>query len=417
MRLLLIDDDAEHRELLRHHVMCRWPRATVIEYDPVARGVLPPEIRADGFDAVLLDHSWSGGRGIDWLEDLVKRPGFAPIVFLSQALGDSTALRAWALGATAVFGKEKINHEALLNALAAAADQQTQSRLEREDLDGPDAHRFSDARIPGYRRVRRLAVGQLSHLYLAEHETHAELVVIKVARDRHSENELDQSFKRFLLEHEIAQRVQAPCVVRVHDLGVSDEHAYLVMEYFPAGDLRKRMRAGLRPADALRITLQIARALETLHTAGVLHRDLKPGNVMMREDGTPALIDFGLAKNAALEMSITDHGLIFGTPHYMSPEQGHGEAIDGRSDIYSLGVMLYEMLSGNKPYVAENPMAIIYLHRKAPIPELPEPLAALQPLLARLLAKRPEDRFATAGAAAAALESALRELHPPELAA
>jgi DNA-binding NarL/FixJ family response regulator len=416
MRLLVIDDDTEYRKLLRHHVMCRWPRATMVEYDPVARGPLAPEIRADGFDAVLLDHAWTGGHGLAWLEDLAQRPGFAPIVFLSDGLGDPTALRAWALGASAVFGKEKLNHEALLNALAAAADQQMHARIARDQRDGQDAHRFSGARIPGYRRVRRLAVGQLSHLYLAEHETLAELVVIKVARDRFDESD-DRSFERFLLEHEIAQRVAAPCVVRLHDLGVSDEHAYLVMEYFSSGDLRKRMRGGLAPAEALRIALEIARALETLHVAGVLHRDLKPGNVMLREDGSLALIDFGLAKHAALDRSITDHGLIFGTPHYMSPEQGHGEPIDARSDLYSLGVMLYEMLSGSKPYVAENPMAIIYLHRKAPIPALPEPLAALQPLLAHLLAKRPEDRFASAAHAAAALESALRELRPPELAA
>jgi eukaryotic-like serine/threonine-protein kinase len=417
MRVLVIDDDAEYRKLLRHHIVCRWPRATVVEYDPLARGALPPEIRADGFDAVLLDHSWSCGRGIDWLADLAQRPGFAPIVFLSDGLGDATALRAWALGASAVFGKEKINHEALLNSLAAAADRQTRLRMERDRAEGAEMYRFSGARIPGYRRVRRIAVGQLSHLYLAEHETHAELVVIKVARDPVEENELDQSFKRFLLEHEIAQRVGAPCVVRVQDLGVSDEHAYLVMEYFPAGDLRKRMRAGMSPADALRFALDVARALEILHDAGILHRDLKPGNVMLRDDGTVALIDFGLAKHAALERSLTDHGLIFGTPHYMSPEQGHGEAIDVRSDLYSLGVILYEMLTGNKPYLAENPMAIIYLHRKGPIPALPEPLAALQPLLARLLAKRPEDRFPSAAAAASALEGALRELRPPELAA
>jgi serine/threonine protein kinase/CheY-like chemotaxis protein len=417
MRLLFIDDDAEYRKLLRHHVMCRWPRATVVEYDPVARGALPPEIRADGFDAVLLDHSWTGGRGIDWLADLAQRPGFAPIVFLSDGLGDATALRAWALGASAVFGKEKINHEALLNSLAASADRQMRASIERDMAEGSKMHRFSGARIPGYRRVRRLAAGQLSRLYVAEHETHAELVVIKVARDRVEENDLDHSFKRFLLEHEIARRVGAPSVVCVHDLGVSDEHAYLVMEYFPAGDLRKRMRAGLSPVEALRFALDVARALETLHGAGILHRDLKPGNVMLRDDGTVTLIDFGLAKHAALELSMTDHGLIFGTPHYMSPEQGHGEPTDARSDLYSLGVILYEMLTAQKPYVAENPMAIIYLHRKAPVPALPEPLAALQPLLAGLLAKRPEDRFPSASAAATALEGALRELHPPELAA
>jgi len=132
--------------------------------------------------------------------------------------------------------------------------------------------------------------------------------------------------------------------------------------------------------------------------------------VMLREDGSVALIDFGLAKDAALATSITDHGTIFGTPHYMSPEQGHAEAIDERSDLYSLGVILFEMLTGAKPYTAENPMAIIYKHRKEAMPKLPAEIALLQPVIEGLMAKQPVERFPSAGAAVVALESALAKL-------
>src|SRR5438105_216119 len=162
-----------------------------------------------------------------------------------------------------------------------------------------------------------------------------------------------------------------------------------------------------QPREALRLAAAIARALATIHAAGVLHRDLKPGNIMLREDGGIALIDFGLSKDAALALDVTDSGTIFGTPHYMSPEQGHGEPVDARSDLYSLGVILFEMLTGEKPYRAENPMAIVYKHRKEPVPQLPPQFAAMQPVLEGLLAKAPADRFAGAPQAAEALQGTL----------
>jgi len=167
------------------------------------------------------------------------------------------------------------------------------------------------------------------------------------------------------------------------------------------------MRARITTRKALRLAIAIARALEEVHAAGVLHRDLKPGNVMFRDDDSIALIDFGLSKDAALDLDLTDRGLIFGTPHYMSPEQGHGEPIDARSDLYSLGVIVFELLAHEKPYRSNNPMAIIYKHRKEPVPRLPERYQSLQPILDRLLAKSPADRFASAGETAVALEGAL----------
>jgi tRNA A-37 threonylcarbamoyl transferase component Bud32/CheY-like chemotaxis protein len=418
MRLLMIEDDARYCALMRHHLTCRWPDAELIVSSPVVHGLPPPEFLAQGFDAVLLACEWPGGRGIDWLRDFTSRAGFAPVIFLSEQPDDLEAGQARACGAHAVFGRAKIDHDKLLEALGRAAIQQAEARaLRRTSHDAIEAQSFGGAFIRGYRRIRRLAGGPVSDLYLAESEQAGTLVVLKVARDQQKEGDLDSSFRRFLQEYEIVQRIRHPGVVRLYDLGMSDEHAYLVMEYFRAGDLRKRMKKGIAPREALRVCISVARALESVHAAGVLHRDLKPGNVMLREDGTLALIDFGLAKHDALSREITDHGAIFGTPHYMSPEQGHGEPIDLRSDLYSLGVILFEMLAREKPFVAENPMAIIYKHRKAPIPVLPAPLTVLQPIIERFLAKEPVDRFVSVGAAIKALETAVARLPSTVLAA
>ena len=277
----------------------------------------------------------------------------------------------------------------------------------------PESQCFGGVFVRGYRRVRQVASGTRADIFLAERIETRSLVALKVVRDEPEQAEAPDSFLRFLHEYEIAQRIRHPGIVRLFDLGVSDEHAWLVMEYFPRGDLRRRMKSQVAPRWAVRVAAAIARALDALHAGGVIHRDLKPGNVMLREDGGIALIDFGLSKDAAQRLDLTERGLIFGTPHYMSPEQGHGEHTDPRIDVYSLGVILYEMLTGGKPYRAESPMAVIYKHRKEPVPQLAAGLDGLQPLLERLLAKRPEERFPTALAAAEALDRQLESFLQP----
>ncbi|HEU4530729.1 MAG TPA: serine/threonine-protein kinase, partial [Steroidobacteraceae bacterium] len=264
--------------------------------------------------------------------------------------------------------------------------------------------------IRGQRYIRTLANGSASSVYLAESERAGELVALKVLSAVPDVAEGKNTFDRFLQEYEVVAKVQHPNVVRIFDLGVADDHAYIAMEYFAAGDLRQRMRRPIDPDIAVDYLRQIAAALEGIHAVGVLHRDLKPGNVMLRADGTLALIDFGLAKQLELDAAITATGEIFGTPYYMSPEQGHGAETDERSDLYSVGVILFEMLAGRKPYLAETPMQVIYKHSHAPLPELPSALAHLQPLAHRLLAKDPRERFQTAAELREAAENILVEL-------
>ena len=414
MRLLLIEEDKRRCAEFRQRLALWRPQAEVVVRDPVAEGPLPAEFLAQGYDAVLLADEWSGGGGLAWAKELAGRVGFAPLVLLSSS--DSVAYEAIPLGVQVV--PHELAHGQLIDVLTSCEQRQSFARaVWRTSASGRDAQRFGGAFIRGYRHIRRIATGTVSDLYLGESEAAGALVALKVARDRHAEQgDLDDSFRRFLQEYEIVQRIRSPGIVRLYDLGVSDEHAWLVMEYFAAGDLRAKMRAGLSVRRALYNAISIARALQAIHAAGVMHRDLKPGNVMLRDDGSIALIDFGLSKDAALARDVTDRGMIFGTPHYMSPEQGHGEPIDGRSDIYSLGIILFEMLAREKPYKAENPMALIYKHRKEPVPRLPAQFAAIQPILERLLAKSPDDRFQDAGEAATALEGVFRQVLKSEVA-
>ncbi len=406
MRLLLIEEDARRCAYIRERLAAWRPQAQLIVHHPVRGGALAPEFLAQGFDAVLLADAWPGGRGLSWARELAARTGFAPLVLLTDS-EPGVAQDAAALGAFTI-SRAELEHEAFIRVLVAAEQRQAHARaLWRSSLTGRETQRFGDAFIRGYRCVRRLASGATNDLYLGESERAGRLVVLKVARDRQDEDQPVDSFRRFLQEYEIAQRIASPAVVRLYDLGVSDEHAWVVMEYFARGDLRRRLRARLTPREALQFAAAIAHALATVHAAGVLHRDLKPGNVMLREDGSIALIDFGMSKDAALALDITETGTIFGTPHYMSPEQGHAEALDERSDLYSLGVILFEMLTREKPFRAENPMAIVYKHRKDAIPQLPAKFSPVQPVLEKLLAKLPEDRFANATAAARALEETL----------
>lgn len=406
MRLLLVVQDPRYRTLLRHHITCAWPDAKIDYRSARSEEPLPPEFLAQGYDAVVLDEDWLQGQGLTWLRDLATRRGFAPIVFLSHESASPVAREARLCGAFGVIPRQGFAHQTLIAVLEEAARMQRRAQADWRISPAAEAsRRFGPVRIPGYRCVRRLAGGSSSQLYLAESEKAGSLIVIKVTPSVRDSEGVDQAFERFLQEYEIAHRLTHSSIVRCHELGVADDHAYLAMEYYPDGDLRRRIRAGITPAEALDLASQVAGALVALHGAGALHRDLKPGNVLMRGAHRIVLTDFGLAKHAALSADMTDPGVIFGTPHYMSPEQGHGETVDERSDLYSLGVILYEMLAGEKPYTDNNPMAIIYKHRHHPIPRLPAPLDQWQDIIDKLLAKQPGDRYSSA----AQVESVLRD--------
>jgi len=402
LRLLLIADRPEYRLLVRKHVEIAWPTATVLEHRLGEDEPLEDNFAAAGFDAVVIVGAPPTAAAELLASVQSAKPEFAPLVLVllqdapNPQPADTPRMQR-------LYGR-KIDRDRLLRALTNASREHKQALTAlRSRPDFEQRYKFGSMTIRGHRCIRQVGSGGMCKIYLAESERAGSLVVLKVFSQVPDVSERIVGFDRFLQEYEIVAGLKHRNIVRIYDLGVADDHAYIAMEHFPAGDLRQRMKAPLAPATALQYLEQIASALDAIHAVGVLHRDLKPANVMLRADGSLCLIDFGLAKANELDAELTGTREIFGTPYYMSPEQGHAELIDARSDLYSLGVVFYEMLTGRKPYTGASAMEVIYKHKRAELPAIPPEHAAYEPLLRRLLAKSPDDRFQSARAILAAV--------------
>jgi len=388
---MIIDGHADFRSLLMHHVTTHWPEAIITAYDPVTAGHLPDEFLGAGNDIVLLGDQQGDRNPLLTLRNFAKSPAFPPIVYF----GEGNKAEALDAGASAFFERGHIRH----NAFIVRISDLLRSRRKLASTDSlfvGDMATGIHPLIKGYRFIRRLAASHHSAVYLAQREVDGRKMVLKVLRQVPDVSDGLGAFDRFLQEYEMIADLHHPNIVEIYDLGVSDDHAHIAMEYVSGGDLKQRIVNGILEKDAVDYVKQIAGALAELHRVGILHRDLKPGNIMVRADGSLALIDFGLAKRMRLKEEITGNGEIFGTPYYMSPEQGHADDVDERSDVYALGVIFYEMLTGEKPYLGPDAMSIILKHTKAPIPLLPHRLSRHQALINMLLAKRPADRVQSA---------------------
>ncbi len=408
LRLLLIAERSEYRLLVRKHVEIEWPDAAMVEHILGEDQPLEPGFTAAGFDAAVIVAAPPTDAAEQLAATLAAKPEFAPLLLL--LLQDApTPLPAEALEVRRLYGR-KIDRDRLIAALTNASREHKRAlSVLRSQPEFAQRYKFGSVIIRGHRFIRQVGSGGMCKIYLAESERAGSLVVLKVFSQVPDVSERIVGFDRFLQEYEIVAALKHRNIVRIYDLGVADDHAYIAMEHFPAGDLRKRMKTPLAPAIALHYLEQIASALEAIHAVGVLHRDLKPANVMLRTDGSLCLIDFGLAKANELDLELTGTREIFGTPYYMSPEQGHAELIDARSDLYSLGVVFYEMLTGRKPYTGGSAMEVIYKHKRAELPVIDPQYASYEPILKRLLAKSPEDRFQSARA----LLDAVAELKVP----
>ncbi|TVQ32529.1 MAG: serine/threonine protein kinase [Wenzhouxiangella sp.] len=244
--------------------------------------------------------------------------------------------------------------------------------------------------IKGYKIIKQLGRGGMAAVYLALQESLERYVALKVLSAHLS---TENTFcDRFMREARIAARFLHRSIVGIYDINSQDGRPYMAMEYLSGGTLGSRMK-GLTLEEKLVVAAEIADALDFMHRQSFIHRDVKPDNIIFRADGSAVITDFGIARaaNSATRMTLT--GSILGTPHYMSPEQARGKKIGYHSDLYSLGVVLFKMLSGRLPYDAEDQFSICAMHVNEPIPQLPDEIQHFQPVIERLLAKSPENRY------------------------
>lgn len=262
--------------------------------------------------------------------------------------------------------------------------------------------------IPGYRILRKIRQGGMSTVYLARQKSVDREVAIKVMSPSLS---ADPGFgSRFYREAKIVGQLSHPNIVSIYDVGSHRHYNFIAMDYLPGAPLQDQLDEGISSEQAVRIVREMAAALDYAHERGYIHRDIKPDNILFREDGSAVLCDFGIAKALKGNIKMTVSGSVLGTPHYMSPEQAQGKTLDGRADIYSLGVVFFEMLSGQVPFSGEDAVSVAVKHMTSPIPKLPTTAKAFQPIIDRMMEKKVSARFQNGKEVIAALDELVANL-------
>lgn len=406
-RISVIDGAYGSRRLVSMFVRQRWPNAMIEEVDPFSQTMHGAGITfAVRGDLLIVGGIGSHGEAIDALEHTRAIPECPPVILLVNSDMEASARDLAEAGASAVLFRDALSARDLIDAATRLV------RREDEALPLDPAHAYlpspqsrgtftltvngkpHNARIERYRALGKLAGNELNQVFAAERLTGRKRAVIKVMTGMPLGDR--KQLGSFIELYGYLASKEQRCIVKVLDGGITDNFPYMVFEDLGSGDLRRRMDAPLAPQDALRILHRLAMALAVVHADKLAHMDLKPENVFFRDDGSVVLIDFTIATHFGSVTGMSIIGEVMGTPGYMSPEHGQGLAVDGHSDLYSIGVMFYEMLVGEKPYNAESAAVLIYKHIHDEIPLLPKRLHEYQPIVDRLMAKRPEDRCQTA---------------------
>ena len=330
-----------------------------------------------------------------------------PILVFARGGDERSAARAMKLGATDYWPIHSVIVAELASALQPIVEPPQGGGIARTEGGDP----WRQPEIAGYTLTKRIAQSARAAVYLARNSEFNQPVALKIQAIDGAAPVSPAERARFTRECEILSRLNHRSIANLLDYGISDKYLYLALEYFPCGSLRDRMKHPISETDALNYAHQIGEALQVVHAARIVHRDLKPSNLMLTDDNRLALIDFGSA-HAQLTPGDGLRGEdCTGTPYYMCPEQTADSEADARGDLYSLGVVLFEMLAGRVPFTGSNLTEIFAAHRGNAIPRLPDRLQVYQPIVDRLLAKNPQDRYADAAQFIAALDGVPNELN------
>ena len=414
-RLLIVERDLRYGEWMRHHLSVLCPDATVSLLDMSELLLRFDSLTHREFDLLILSAAFGASddpqpaEGFDLLRQMRRRIDFPAAIVIAEGGDELTAVRTLRLGALDYLPKRLLTPQRL-NAAVRSTLRRIERRVARSlarlahsnrlrggarSADGllPRSGAAMRDLIPRYRILKTIGESEKAVVYLAtslELKRDVALKVSTVVGDDASEPQV------LAREREALAAIRHPAIVEIHDYGARAGHEYLAMDYFSRGDLKARLRQGVSEEDALRYVGEIAAALRVVHDAGIVHRDLKPANVMLRENDAIVLIDFGLARQLGGNLKSTRTGVLRGSPYYMSPEQAMGEELDARSDLYSLGVIYYELLTGKRPYAGQSAIEVLEQHVNAPLPGLPASLVHHEALITRLLAKDRAARTADA---------------------
>jgi serine/threonine protein kinase len=386
--LIVVDDDDSYRDYVAAILKSAGHRVVLAS---TAQQVIALAA-ADSPDLVVADINMPGISGLELVERLNAADGgrWVPVILMS-AMNDREALTSAFRAGAVDYLIKPFKRAEMIDSVArklVEAERRRQSQFESELATRPAPG------VPGYRILRTLGRGGMGEVHLAERVGDGLQCALKLLTLFDEGRTQTAAIARFLEERAILARIDHPGVARVFDHGICDDHIFIVMEYFPCGDLRQAIERGLPVSSAICIVREIAAALAAVHEQGVIHRDIKPANIMLRTDGSVALVDFGIAKSLDATHTLTREGDAMGTPHYMSPEQIQGGDLDARADLYSVGALFYEMLTRQKPYSGERVESILMQHLQSGRPQLPAGLSILQPLLDKLMAVNRDLRFA-----------------------